>query len=128
MQINTSSQAPLSIDAERLQLQESAQDYLNSQEIQKRIRSILSGPRQATRFNINIDELRAQNPNLAKFVLHHPLEGLKMFEDHLNTLIRNMQDDSEKGKNQKAALAQASETHFPKKVQMYHVNFEGNFG
>jgi len=32
-----------------------------------------------------------------------------------------------KGANQKAALVQ-TDANFPKKVTMYHVNFEGNFG
>jgi hypothetical protein len=37
-----------------------------------------------------------------------------------------MHEDGGKGNNEK--LANAADQYFPKKVQTYHVNFEGNFG
>jgi len=38
-----------------------------------------------------------------------------------------MQEDNGKGNSEKVA-AQSNDIHFPKKVQTYYVNFEGNFG
>jgi protein involved in ribonucleotide reduction len=59
MQINTMAQnqtgASISADAEKLQLQEMVQDFLNNQENNKRIKSIIG---RQNRFNVNMDELR----------------------------------------------------------------------
>jgi hypothetical protein len=33
------------------------------------------------RFNVNLDELRQFNPRLANFVVKHPIDAIKMFED-----------------------------------------------
>ena len=82
MMINTTSASTInnggliSNDAEKLQLQEMVQDFLNHQESQKKIRSILG---RQNRLNVNMDELRQFNPRLAAFVLRDPLSGVKMF-------------------------------------------------
>ena len=31
--------------------------------------------------SVNIDDLRQYNPRLANYVLHNPLQGIKMFQD-----------------------------------------------
>ena len=96
MQINTSSTPNLMhSDAEKLQMQEMVQDYLNHQESQKKIRGILG---RSNRLNVNMDELRQFNPRLAQFVLRKPLEAIKMFQDQLNQTVKGMQDDATYGK------------------------------
>jgi protein involved in ribonucleotide reduction len=58
MQINTMTQggAPgAASDADRLQMQEMVQDFLNHQESQKKIRGIIG---KTNRLTINMDELR----------------------------------------------------------------------
>jgi DNA replication licensing factor MCM3 len=50
-----------------------------------------------------------------------------MFEDTLNVMVKNMQDDNGKQNSEKTA-ATSSDINFPKKVLTYYVNFEGNFG
>lgn len=45
----------ISSDALKLQMQEMVQDYLNHQEIQKRVRGIIG---KSNRFNVNMDDLR----------------------------------------------------------------------
>jgi len=57
-QINTMSQVKstaFSSDVEKAQLTELAQEYLNSQEVNKKIRNLIG---RGTRFNVNMDELR----------------------------------------------------------------------
>lgn len=72
-----------------------------------------------------MDELRQFNPRLANFVLRDPLTGIKMFQDQLNQTIKGMQDDTTKGGNSEKM---ATDNQFPKKVAVYYVNFDGNFG
>lgn len=59
----------------------------------KKIRAMIG---RGTRYTVNIDDLRQFNPKLSTFVLRHPIDGIKMFEDQLNTTIRGMQEDGGK--------------------------------
>ncbi len=68
---------------------------MNNDEIVKKIKAIIG---RGSRFNVNIDELRIFNPKLANFVVKHPIEAIKMFEDHLNGQIRTLQEDGNNGK------------------------------
>ncbi len=78
------------------------------------------------RFNVNIDELRHFNPRMAGFVIRDPLAALKMFQDTLNENIKGLKEESNsKISSEKMALNQ---DNFPKKKQIYYINFEGNFG
>lgn len=113
----------ISADAEKLQMQEMVQDYLNNQESQKRIKNIIG---KQNRFNVNMDDLRQYNPRLSQFVTKDPLSAIKMFQDQLNSTIKGMQEDSGKMNSEKMAVA--TDAAFPKKVQVYYVNFDGNFG
>jgi hypothetical protein len=81
--INTSTNAAvsssgglISSDAEKLQLQEMVQDFLNHQESQKKIRGIIG---RSNRLTVNMDELRQFNPRLSQFVTRDPLTAIKMF-------------------------------------------------
>ena len=76
-----------------------------------------------------MDELRQFNPRLASFVIRDPLFAIKMFQDQLNQTIKGMQEDSTNGgKVNNEKMAQATDNQFPKKTQVYYVNFDGNFG
>ena len=59
----------------------------------------------ATRFNVNIDELRQFNPKLSDFVVKHPIEAIKMFEDTLNSAVKGMNEDNGKMGSEKTANA-----------------------
>jgi DNA replication licensing factor MCM3 len=129
MQIDTSSKPgnnTTNPDVEHLLFQELAQEFMNNDEVVKRIRGIMG---RGSRLNVNIDEIRTFNPKLANFVVKHPIEAIKMFEDHLNGQVRTMQEDGNNGKmgGEKQALQQ-TDAYFPKKILTYHINFEGNFG
>jgi len=63
---------------------------------------------------------------LATFVMKDPLSAIKMFQDQLNSTIKGMQEDGGKVNSEKMQVA--SDSNFPKKVQVYYVNFDGNFG
>ena len=75
-----------------------------------------------------MDELRQFNPRLASFVIRDPLFAIKMFQDQLNQTIKGMEEDSTNGKANNEKMAQATDNQFPKKTQVYYVNFDGNFG
>lgn len=94
----------MSGDKARLDLQELVQDYLNQNEITKRIKNIIG---KSNRFSVNMDELRSANPRLAKFVIQDPIQAIKMFQDQLNQTIKNFDSDGGKGggNNLKAAMA-----------------------
>ena len=100
------------------------QDYLNNQHTQKDIRNMVHG--KGKRFNINIDSLRTFNPRLATFVVKHPVDAIKMFEDQLNVAIRGMSEDGGKQNNEK--MQQSADMMFPTKTHTFYVNFEGNLG
>lgn len=104
-------------------MEDAANEFLQNTENQKRIRNMVGNK---TRLNINIDEVRKFNPQLANYIKSKPIDGIKMFEDQLNKTVRGMQEDH--GKGEKQQIAQGSDLHFPKKIQIYYVNFEGNFG
>mgnify|MGYP001613044590 CR=1 len=40
-----------------------------------------------------MDEVRKFNPKLASYIIKHPLEAIKMFEDQLNSQLKSMHDD-----------------------------------
>lgn len=79
------------------------------------------------RLNVNIDEIRQFNPKLSQYIAKKPIEAIKMFEDELNLTVRGMQEDSGKQNSEKLAV-QSNDIAFPKKLQTYYINFEGNFG
>ena len=56
---------------------------------------------------MNIDELRQFNPKLASYILRHPLEAIKMFEDQLNASVKSLSDDQsqQKGGQSRSKLA-----------------------
>ena len=90
MQIDTSTNQGevFNSDVEKLQYQEMVQDYLNHQSTTKDIKNMMTT--KGKRLTINIDNLRQFNPRLATFVIKHPIDAIKMFEDQLNTTIRGM--------------------------------------
>lgn len=44
------------------------------------------------RVNINLDDLRRYNPKLASFIQKKPIQAINMFEQKLNQLIKEMND------------------------------------
>ena len=89
---------------------------MNQNEINKRVRNMINSTASAknNRFNINIDELRQFNPQLATFIIRNPLKAVKMFQDHLNNNARAMREEgSSKVNNEKMTVAQ---DNFPKKT------------
>jgi DNA replicative helicase MCM subunit Mcm2 (Cdc46/Mcm family) len=100
------------------------QEFLNNEESNKKIRAIIG---RGSRLNINIDEIREFNPALAKYILKSPIEAIKIFEDQLNSKIRNLSEDSGKMEGGLKQHNQSLDQNFPKKTLVYHVNFEGHF-
>ena len=98
---------------------------MNKEENLKRIRGMFS--KDQSRLNVNIDELRTFNANLANYIIKHPIEAIKMFEDHLNSQVKDMKEEGN-GKISNEKMAQQTDAYFPKKVLTYHINFDGNFG
>ena len=96
MQINTMTNSKeanaskmISVDAEKELFKEKIADYLSKSDVEKRMKNIIG---RSTRFNVNLDELRKFNPKLANFVVRNPIEAVKLFEDQLNSNIKNFQE------------------------------------
>ena len=64
---------------------------------------------------------------MAQFIQKQPLKAIKLFEEQLGVQVQSMQDEAGAKASSKNAQ-QASDLYFPKKVRVYHINFEGNFG
>ena len=90
-------------------------------EMKKRMKQLKD---RGTRLNVDIDEVRSFSRRLSQFITKNPIEAIRMFEDQLNQEIRGMEQED---KNEKVA-AQNTDVNFPKKVQVYYVNFKGNIG
>lgn len=113
-------------DAERLQYQEMAQDFMNQAEMMQKMRHMTTSSQKTPRLNVSVDEVRRFNPRLSDFIVKDPLGALKMFQDHLNQAMKSMRDDSKTASSGEKVAAQ--QDNFPKKSTIYYVNFEGNFG
>jgi DNA replicative helicase MCM subunit Mcm2 (Cdc46/Mcm family) len=46
--------------------------------------------RKGLRLNINVDEVRSFDSELSKFIVKKPIEAIKIFEDNLNSIIKNL--------------------------------------
>jgi DNA replicative helicase MCM subunit Mcm2 (Cdc46/Mcm family) len=115
-----------SSDAMKNQMRDASNEFMNLPEIKKRIRDMV-GQNKSNRFNVSIDEVRHFAPKVSQYITKNPIDAIKLFEDSLNQTVRGMQEDHGKGNSEKQQ-AQSSDVHFPKKVEIYYVNFEGNFG
>ena len=51
------------------------------------------------RLSVSIDDLRRQDPNLAKYVTKNPIDAVSIFEGVLDRTIKEMNDESGKGGN-----------------------------
>ena len=111
----------MNADRVKLDMQDSVQEFMNSAEVKKRIRSLVG---RGTRLNLDIDEIRGINSRLARYIIKNPIEAIRMFEDNLNQSVRGLEQED---KTEKTA-AQSSDINFPKKTKTYYVNFTGNLG
>lgn len=103
-------------------------DYMSSRDNQKQIAGLVSKAK--NRFDINLDDLRNFNPDLAKYVTKNPIEAINMFEQQLDRSVQDLKDENRKGGNSEktATMQNAGDKAFPTKVKKYYVNFEGSFG
>mmetsp|Transcript_9984 Transcript_9984/g.15095 ORF Transcript_9984/g.15095 Transcript_9984/m.15095 type:complete len:551 (+) Transcript_9984:39-1691(+) len=120
-QINSG--APASKEHTKEEMKNLANEYMGLDETQKRVRTMAG---KGNRLTLNLDEVRHFNPRLASYIVRNPLSAIQIFEDQLNQAVRQMQEDS--GKQNSEKTAQTGDANFPKKVQNYYINFDGNFG
>ena len=132
MQINTMTNqqpslngAAYSSDRDKKEKEQMVQDFYSVPDIQKRVRNLVN---KSTRLNLNLDELRKFNGSLAEFVVRHPIDAITLFEKQLQLEIDKNTGMDGSGKGQQSKAAVREEAAFPRKVQTFHVNFEGNFG
>ena len=92
---------------------------------QKKIKGMLD--KGANRYDINMDEIRQSNPDLAKYITKNPIESINMFEQQLDRIVQDMRDDHKGGNTEKTAV-NTGDKAFPTKVKKYYINFDGNFG
>jgi DNA replication licensing factor MCM3 len=102
---------------------EEINNFMNLDEVRNRIKHLINGP---NRLSVSIDEVRARFPNLAKYIVKHPIESIKIFEENLNEAVKS-EHQSMGGKANSEKVA-AETDNFPQKTKTYYVNFEGNIG
>jgi DNA replication licensing factor MCM3 len=102
-----------------------AAEFMGKEAQKQSIRQMMG--KQNTRFDINLDNLRQFNQDLARYVTKNPIEAINIFESQLDRIVQD-HSDHQKGDNEKQALANANDKAFPTKVKKYYVNFEGHFG
>jgi DNA replication licensing factor MCM3 len=66
-----------------------------------------------------MDHLRNEFPRLAEWILHNPSKAIPMFEDRLNSIVKQ-----EFGGDQEKQRAQG----FPTQQKTFRINFTGNMG
>ena len=71
------------------EMEEVMHNFLKQSDVKEKIRQTMS---KSTRFNVNIDQVRAFHPELAKFLLNEPTEAIKLFEARLNAIVTEMGD------------------------------------
>ena len=90
---------------------------MGRQEYQNRIDALLKT--QGTRLSINIDRLRRDDPELAKYLMKYPLKLLPIFERVLNDNIKDKKGEKAKAKE---------DSILAKKENPYRVTIEGQLG
>jgi len=127
MQIDTTDKSAQLVQSSAMakeQMKGMVADYLNKREVKKQINNISATP--GTRLNVNLDELRQFNTQLANYVTKHPVDAVSMFENQLDQKIKDIKDDT--GKNPNPDKIMQDDKNFPTKTERYYVSFEGNFG
>ena len=66
------------MERERLEMAQLATDFLSQNTNEKKLKNMLG---RQSRLSVNLDDLRRFNERLADFVLRHPIEAIKIFED-----------------------------------------------
>lgn len=114
--------AGMSIDQQKSQLQQMAQDYMNNPNQVNRLKAMVNQDKER-RLSVNIDHLRSDYPLLAKFIIRDPIQALKIFQDQLNLTFKQIRSEKDQANLEKKGTSQ-----FPTKSIVYYVNFEGNLG
>jgi len=99
-----------------------AAGFLSRPENLKKIKDMVG---KGNRLTLNIDDIRRSDPGLASFILKSPLAAIRVFEENLNAQASQFTGNDQKGGEKQA---QSLDAQFPKKVQIYYINFEGNMG
>lgn len=63
---------------DREQMEQLAVEFLHQTSNDKKLKGLVG---KQSRINIHLDEIRNFNPKLADYVLRHPIEAIKIFED-----------------------------------------------
>ena len=101
------------------------EEFMSKQETKKSIRGLLQ--KDQNRLGVSMDDLRKFDPDLAKYVQRNPIDSVHLFEGTLDSMVKDMKDDS-KGDNPEKQQSGQNDKAFPTKTKRYYVNFEGNFG
>lgn len=68
---------------------------MHQRELTKRVEKMIS--KQGNRLDVNLNDLRIYDSELANFVKRNPIEAISMFETQLDGHIKDLTDSSLKG-------------------------------
>ncbi len=60
--------------------------------------------KQETRYNVDIDDIRAQDANLAKYIIDNPSKCIRFLEQHLRSTIDELTGVNETMKSKSLSL------------------------
>ena len=107
-------------------MKEAVEKFMVQRDVKKRVEKVIG--KQGNRLAVTLDELRVFDGELGEYVTRNPIEAVAMFESQLDSHIKDMKDDGEKGGAGEKQTADARDRAFPTKVKKYYISFEGNFG
>jgi len=96
------------------------EDFLRGTNLKDNYRALVNAKK---RFNINLDDVRKDFPELAKYIISKPINAIKSFEDRANQMIKDMDSSFS---SEKTRLN--SQSNFPVKQESLKLNFDGNLG
>lgn len=103
-----------------LKMENEIEAFLASTDLKDKYHDLISSK---TRFNINLDDVRAKSNDLAKYIMKKPAKAIKMFEEKVNKIVDDLNFNSD---NQKTRLYRQND--FPVKQHKLKLTFNGNVG
>ncbi|CAI2384392.1 unnamed protein product [Moneuplotes crassus] len=93
--------------------------YLESTDLKAKGHTLMT---KNERFNINIDDIRAKNHELAQYIIKNPIKAIPLFEQNVQKILD--EEDAIAGKK----LGMSSTSQFPVKEKTLKINFTGKLG
>jgi len=93
--------------------------YMGKSEITQKIQDMINNNKK--RLVLELDSIREFNPKLSNAILNYPLKWVKYLENHLTSIINDLNDSNDLKRSNRDATG-------VKKQDEYFIDFQGSFG